>query len=184
MKLPLPSWRPKVRIRLCTEFFGALLGVSAVIAFLVLPTINSISYLHASIAQEYRQMQVRYAEGHTLRTLTKQVREVKDVLPTLKTMFYDPRNPLERIQGLENLAKEAGLEGQIAVTLPKGNEKTLILEMRTRGSWANTERFFQELDRAALYVLVDRLSLTGSGGNVSATLLVRLTPLAETDLKL
>src|SRR3989338_7281291 len=156
MKIPWFTWRPQARFRLWGELLSALLGGVAIVVFLVRPTINSISRLHAGIAQEYQQLEARYREGHDLKTLTKQIGETKKALPELRAMFYDPRNPLERSKWLENLAKQAGLEGEIAVTMPKGNEKNLLLEMRTRGPWAGTERFFAELDRAPLYLIVDR----------------------------
>lgn len=177
MNIPWFTWRPRARFRLLAELLGALAGLGAILFFLVRPTVGSISQLHTNIAREYQQLETRYREGHNLRTLTQDIQKTKEALPALKDMFYDPRNPLERIQELENLAKEAGLEGEIAVTLPKGKEKALVLEMTARGSWPGIKRFFEALDRSPLYLIVERLLLSPSGGDAAATLVLRLYPL-------
>ncbi len=180
----LPTWRPRAFLRLMGELILGLFGVIIIFVAIVLPTIKTITYLHTTIYQEYQDLETRYRQGHNLRTLTKQMAEAKNSLSALEAMFYNPLNPLERIQWLENLAKETGLEGEIAVTLPKTNQPTMAIEMRLQGPWSGLRRFLGELDRAANYAVVNRLSVTAQNGETVTILLLELTPLPTSTITL
>ncbi len=175
ISLPL-SWRPSAHLRLMGELILSVFSMAIIFVFVVLPTIKTISYLHTTIYQEYQDMETRYQQGHNLRTLTKQLVEAKDSLSALEEMFFNPQNPLERIQWLENLAKKNGLSSDSSITPPPTNQSALVIEMRLKGSWVSLHNFLYELDHAATYVTINHLTITAQNGETSAVLFLQLTP--------
>ena len=142
-----------------------LLGVATKIALWIIPDLQRNNELNARITASLARLEYRYANRQILRRILGDLERLRDELPTLRRLAVPEGQELGTVTTIEELAERHALTHELRLTQPtaakpSGYERELGVEITTKGSFQETARFLEDLERLPQVFLKPRLTIT------------------------
>jgi len=145
-----------------------LIVTAAMIGWVMMPSINSISMIGEKIRQQDQKLSQKKSLGFSIEKAQAELADAQKKSDLLSAAFVDENNQLELITQLEGLAQKSGIN--VAVTpdltpLPAGNNvRQQPLKISASGSYFNILKFISEIESLSHYFNMSQLTIRPQDG--------------------
>jgi len=161
-----------------TIFSVFLVMLGTIIYFIIVPAITEIRNLNTQIYNQRLSLERKYTERFGMRKVVKNFREISDDFSKATSIYMPQNGELDFITSIESIADNNSVELKIFLAPQEQSEypngiQSFDLTLTTRGNFKDTVNFMQEMERTAIYIIIDNISLLEkrdlSEGNVETT---------------
>lgn len=137
---------------------GFVVFLSILISFVILPLFIEMVDRAGDLVAEKRNLDYL---TERVRVPDETVGDLGEILGEIRSLYVDPRRPVDEILFLERLAVDNGLEMDVNIAGPRsnGNWSYLIFAISVRGDSDGFHRFVESIQNARWIDTIERLNV-------------------------
>lgn len=150
---------------------SVLLMSSAIIYFLIIPTLDDIDLINEKIQAQNIEVEEKYNKIMSQRKLLEKIKTIEPQMAKLDRIFIDKNRQLEFITTLEGIAAANGIIQKINLP-PLSNSKDVkndagkgLLSLDSNGSFSNIISYLSDIESLNYYINIKSFSMANAEDN-------------------
>ncbi len=143
-------------LKLFASSFIIILISTAIVVFIILPTVNYIKNLKNDIQKIEQESSDQYQKIKLLKKSIAELPTVREKAKLFEQSMIDKNDAVKLIQELEDLAISKGVTQSL--NIKDGKDDSFILDFRINGSFFETLQYLHALEHLPFYVIIDSVN--------------------------
>lgn len=153
-----------LRKRIIISLVGFLIFISAVIYFVIFPSIRDIRNIKNEIESQRVELERRYVKGQSLRKMKEKLERAEEKVDVLDQVFIGQDAGLEFVTALEGVAGKNGVSQKInllsSAGVDNGFYKVVPLQLSSGGNAGQQMNYLVGLETLNYYINIKSLELS------------------------
>ncbi len=145
-----------------------IISIFIIVYFIVIPSVKEINKIHAAIASEEKELQVKLERGMLIKKINEDFEKIKEDREQLNAIFIDPGQEVAFIEKLEHIIKNYNLEQKIRLVDFGGKtrsdefKKNLTLNINLAGDFIQMLKYINDVEKLNTYFNINSVTIEGS----------------------